>query len=58
MIGNGYLRSLIVVGATAKICYARETSAVNARLINAVLDGGGCRTKKTANMMAVIPMFN
>ena len=36
-MGNGYLRSLIVVGATAMIRYAREKGAVSARWINALL---------------------
>jgi transposase len=37
-MGNGYLRSLIVVGATAMIRYAREKGAVSARWINALLE--------------------
>ena len=37
-MGNGYLRSLIVVGATAMIRYAREKGAVSARWINGLLE--------------------
>ena len=37
-MGNGYLRSLIVVGATAMIRFAREKGAVSARWINALLE--------------------
>jgi transposase len=46
-MGNGYLRSLIVVGATAMIRYAREKGAVSARWINALLE------KKPARLVSV-----
>jgi len=46
-MGNGYLRSLIVVGATAMIRYAREKGAVSARWINALL------VKKPARLVSV-----
>jgi transposase len=46
-MGNGYLRSLIVVGATAMIRYAREKGAVSARWINALL------AKKPARLVSV-----
>jgi hypothetical protein len=46
-MGNGYLRSLIVVGATAMIRYAREKGAVSARWINALLE------KKAARLVSV-----
>ena len=46
-MGNGYLRSLIVVGATAMIRYAREKGAVSARWINALLE------KKVARLVSV-----
>jgi len=46
-MGNGYLRSLIVVGATAMIRYAREKGAVNARWINGLLE------KKPARLVSV-----
>jgi transposase len=37
-MGNAYLRSLIVVGVTAMIRYAREKGAVSARWINTLLE--------------------
>src|ERR1700732_1318479 len=46
-MGNGYLRSLIVVGATAMIRDAREKGAVSARWINALLE------KKPARLVSV-----
>jgi transposase len=46
-MGNGYLRSLIVVGATSMIRYAREKGAVSARWINALLE------KKPARLVSV-----
>ena len=46
-MGNRYLRSLIGVGATAMIRYAREKGAVSARWINALLD------KKPARLVSV-----
>ena len=46
-MGNGYVRSLIVVGATAMIRYAREKGAVSARWINALLE------KKVARLVSV-----
>jgi transposase len=46
-MGNRYLRSLIVVGATAIIRYAREKGAVSARWINALLE------KKPARLVSV-----
>ena len=46
-MGNGYLRSLIVVGATAMIRYAREKTAVSARWINTLLE------KKPARLVSV-----
>ena len=46
-MGNGYLRSLIVVGATAMIRYAREKGPVSARWINALLE------KKPARLVSV-----
>jgi transposase len=46
-MGNAYLRSLIVVGATAMIRYAREKGAVSARWINALLE------KKPARLVSV-----
>lgn len=46
-MGNGYLRSLIVVGATAMIRDAREKGAVSARWINALLE------KKPARLVLV-----
>jgi len=46
-MGNGYLRSLIVVGATAMIRYAREKGAVSARWINGLLE------KKPARLVSV-----
>jgi transposase len=46
-MGNGYLRSLMVVGATAMIRYAREKGAVSARWINALLE------KKPARLVSV-----
>jgi transposase len=46
-MGNGYLRSLIVVGATAMIRYAREKAAVGAKWINALLE------KKPARLVSV-----
>jgi transposase len=46
-MGNGYLRSLIVVGATAMIRYARENGSVSARWINALLE------KKPARLVSV-----
>jgi transposase len=44
---NGYLRSLIVVGATAMIRYAREKGAVSARWIDGLLE------KKPARLVSV-----
>ncbi len=46
-MGNGYLRSLIVVGATAMIRYAREKGPVSAKWINALLE------KKPARLVSV-----
>jgi transposase len=46
-MGNGYLRSLVVVGATSVIRYAREKGAVSARWINALLE------KKPARLVSV-----
>jgi transposase len=46
-MGNGYLRSLMVVGATAMIRYAREKGAVSARWINGLLE------KKPARLVSV-----
>jgi hypothetical protein len=46
-MGNGYLRSLMFVGATAMIRYAREKGAVSARWINALLE------KKPARLVSV-----
>jgi transposase len=46
-MGNGYLRSLIVVGATAMIRYAREKGPVSARWINVLLE------KKPARLVSV-----
>jgi transposase len=46
-MGNGYLRSLIVVGATARIRYAREKGPVSAKWINALLE------KKPARLVSV-----
>src|ERR1700730_355987 len=46
-MGNAYLRSLIVVGATAMIRYAREKGAVSARWINTLLE------KKPARLVSV-----
>jgi transposase len=46
-MGNGYLRSLIVVWATSMIRYAREKGAVSARWINALLE------KKPARLVSV-----
>jgi transposase len=45
-MGNGYLRSLIVVGATVMIGYAREKGALS-RWINALL------AKKPARLVSV-----
>ena len=46
-MGNGYLRSLIVVGATALIRYAREKGPVRPPWINALLE------KKPARLVSV-----
>src|SRR4030088_2856865 len=46
-MGSAYLRSLIVVGATAMIRYAREKGPVSARWINALLE------KKPARLVSV-----
>jgi transposase len=46
-MGNGYLRSLIVVGAMAMIRYAREKGVVSARWTNAMLE------KKPARLVSL-----
>ena len=46
-MGNRYLRSLIVVGATAMIRYARDKGPVSARWINGLLE------KKPARLVSV-----
>jgi len=51
-MGNGYLRSLIVVGATAMIRYAREKGAVSARWINALLEKKPARLANTTARIA------
>jgi transposase len=45
---NSYLRSLIVVGATAMIRYASEKGAVDVRWINALLEKNPARLVSVA----------